>query len=65
MKIIKVKNVSAWYGDFCALENVNFEIEEKDFTGIIGPNGGKKHLDQNPVGLKKAGNRYRGYTNGP
>ena len=42
MKIIKVKNVSAWYGDFCALENVNFEIEEKDFTGIIGPNGGEK-----------------------
>ena len=54
MKIIKVKNVSAWYGDFCALENVNFEIEEKDFTGIIGPNGGgKSTLIKILLGLKK------------
>lgn len=59
MKIISVENVSAWYGDFCALENVCFEIEEKDFTGIIGPNGGgKSTLIKVLLGIKKPDTGY-------
>ncbi len=41
--IIECKNVSFAYekGSF-ALENVSFRVEEKDFLGIVGPNGGGK-----------------------
>jgi len=54
MKVISFENVSAWYGNLLALENVNFQIEEKDFTGIIGPNGGgKSTLLKILLGLKK------------
>ncbi|MBI9033903.1 MAG: ABC transporter ATP-binding protein [Bacteroidales bacterium] len=40
--LIKLSNVSAGYSDFIALQNINFEICEHDFIGVIGPNGGGK-----------------------
>ncbi len=36
------KNISFSYLKQKVLENVNFEIQEKEFTAIIGPNGGGK-----------------------
>lgn len=37
-----MKSVSASYGASVALENVDFRVNEKDFIGVIGPNGGGK-----------------------
>lgn len=41
-RIIKIENLSAGYNNKTVLENINLSIEEKDFLGIIGPNGGGK-----------------------
>lgn len=42
MTLAKVNNVSVYFKDFCALNNVNLTINEHDYIGIIGPNGGGK-----------------------
>lgn len=40
--IIKIENLSAGYDQKTVLHDINLEISEKDFLGIIGPNGGGK-----------------------
>jgi zinc transport system ATP-binding protein len=40
--LIKIENLSVGYDKEPVLNNVNLEIHEKDFLGIIGPNGGGK-----------------------
>ena len=40
--VIALRNVSFAYNAHLVLENVNLAIQEKDFVGIIGPNGGGK-----------------------
>lgn len=40
--IIKIENLSAGYDRKTVLHDINLEISEKDFLGIIGPNGGGK-----------------------
>ena len=40
--IIKIENLSAGYEKKTVLENINLNVFEKDFLGIIGPNGGGK-----------------------
>lgn len=40
--IIKFENINFAYNGVKVLENINLEIKEKDFVGIIGPNGGGK-----------------------
>lgn len=40
--IIELKNVSAGYGSSVILSDVNLKICERDFIGVIGPNGGGK-----------------------
>lgn len=42
MSIISLKNVGVSYGSCEVLSGVNLDIEENDFIGIIGPNGGGK-----------------------
>jgi zinc transport system ATP-binding protein len=42
MKAIEVINVDFSYEDTLVLEDINFSVDEKDFVGIIGPNGGGK-----------------------
>lgn len=37
-----MKSVSASYGTLTVLRDVNFRVNENDFIGIIGPNGGGK-----------------------
>lgn len=39
---IEIKNLSVQYGNIRALSDINLNIEEGDFLGIIGPNGGGK-----------------------
>ncbi|MDO9549084.1 MAG: ABC transporter ATP-binding protein [Candidatus Marinimicrobia bacterium] len=40
--IINLENVSFRYNSQAVLENVNLQVEERDFLGILGPNGGGK-----------------------
>lgn len=42
MAALKIKNVSKKYGQFTALKNINIEIEEGDFVGLLGVNGAGK-----------------------
>lgn len=41
-KILEIKNLSAGYENSLVLKNVNFQVYDTDFIGIIGPNGGGK-----------------------
>ncbi|MBK5202240.1 MAG: ATP-binding cassette domain-containing protein [Prolixibacteraceae bacterium] len=41
-KLIEIKNLSVRYDDHLVLKNVNLSIDEFDFLGVIGPNGGGK-----------------------
>lgn len=41
-KLVEIQNITAGYNSTVVLENVNFAISDKDFIGIIGPNGGGK-----------------------
>jgi zinc transport system ATP-binding protein len=41
-KVLSIKNLSFYYDALPALENVNVDIEEGEFIGIFGPNGGGK-----------------------
>ncbi len=40
--LIKIQNLTVGYDKVPVLKSVNFEIFEKDFIGVIGPNGGGK-----------------------
>jgi zinc transport system ATP-binding protein len=42
MSAISIKNLSFSYDKQKVLENINLEINQKDFLAIIGPNGGGK-----------------------
>lgn len=41
-KILDVVNVTAGYGSEVILKDINFEVTDNDFIGVIGPNGGGK-----------------------
>jgi zinc transport system ATP-binding protein len=40
--LIKLENIEAGYGGKAILKSVDLEVKERDFIGIIGPNGGGK-----------------------
>ncbi|MEG2772144.1 MAG: ABC transporter ATP-binding protein [Alistipes sp.] len=42
MNLISLRNVTVSYDGYEALQNVNLDIDDDDFVGIIGPNGGGK-----------------------
>lgn len=42
MPIIEVKNLVKKFGDFTAVDNVSFEIEEGEIFSFLGPNGAGK-----------------------
>lgn len=47
--MIKVKNVTKKYGDFIAVEGINFQIEEGEIVGLLGPNGAGKSTTMNMI----------------
>ena len=52
--LLRFKEVDVSYGGDPVLKNLNFEVTERDFLGIIGPNGGgKTTLVKTVLGLVK------------
>ena len=50
--LVSARNVSKYYGDVRAVDDVSFEIEQGKITGLIGPNGaGKTTLLKAVLGL--------------
>ena len=45
--MIEVKNVTKKYGDFYAVRNINFNIEEGEIVGFLGQNGAGKTTTMN------------------
>lgn len=39
---IRIENIAVSYGKTQALRNITFSVKEKDYLGIMGPNGGGK-----------------------
>ena len=40
--LISVNNLTRRYGEFCAVNNINFELAAGDILGFLGPNGAGK-----------------------
>lgn len=43
---IKVQNLTKYYGDFLAVDNINFEVQQGEVFGFLGPNGAGKTTTQ-------------------
>lgn len=42
MKMLEIQNLSKNFGDFNALNNIDFTIDEGEIVGLVGPNGAGK-----------------------
>ncbi|NIA08488.1 MAG: ATP-binding cassette domain-containing protein [Nitrospiraceae bacterium] len=40
--MIHVEDLTRYYGDFCAVNQINFDIEKGEILGLLGPNGAGK-----------------------
>ena len=47
--MIEVKNVTKKYGDFIAVDNINFTINDGEIVGLLGPNGAGKSTTMNMI----------------
>ena len=47
--MIEVKNVSKKYGDFYAVRNVNFNVQDGEIVGFLGRNGAGKTTTMNMI----------------
>ncbi|MDO5556983.1 MAG: ABC transporter ATP-binding protein [Clostridia bacterium] len=47
--MIEVKNVTKKYGNFVAVDNINFKIKEGEIVGFLGPNGAGKSTTMNMI----------------
>ena len=47
--MIEVKDITKKYGNFTAVDNINFKIEEGEIIGLLGPNGAGKSTTMNMI----------------
>ena len=47
--MISVRNLTKYYGDFLAVDDLSFEIEEGQVYGFLGPNGAGKSTTMNII----------------
>ena len=47
--MIEVKHITKKYGNFVAVEDINFEIGEGEIVGLLGPNGAGKSTTMNVI----------------
>lgn len=47
--MIKVENMTKKYGNFTAVNNISFEINEGEIVGLLGPNGAGKSTTMNVI----------------
>jgi ABC-2 type transport system ATP-binding protein len=40
--MIQVENLTKFYGDLCAVDNISFDMKKGEILGILGPNGAGK-----------------------
>ena len=40
--MIQVENLTKYYSDFCAVDQINFDIKKGEILGLLGPNGAGK-----------------------
>ena len=45
--MISVEHLTKWYGDFKAVNDLSFEIDEGHVYGFLGPNGAGKSTTMN------------------
>lgn len=45
--MIKVEHLTKYYGDFLAVDDLSFEIDEGHVYGFLGPNGAGKSTTMN------------------
>lgn len=51
-RLLTVKDLTVKYGDYTAISNLNFSVQEGEFISIVGPNGaGKSTLMKTLLGL--------------
>lgn len=48
-EFLTVKNLIKNYGDFCAVDNLSFSIDEGEIFGLLGPNGAGKSTTMNVI----------------
>ncbi len=40
--IVEINNITKYYGDFKALDNLSLEVKQGEILGLLGPNGSGK-----------------------
>ena len=40
--MIQVENLTKYYGDLCAVDHINFDMQKGEILGLLGPNGAGK-----------------------
>ncbi|MDE7398396.1 MAG: ATP-binding cassette domain-containing protein, partial [Oscillospiraceae bacterium] len=47
MEFLSVQNLVKNYGDFTAVDNLSFSVNEGEIFGLLGPNGAGKSTTMN------------------